>query len=272
VIFPLVAHTFAFSKPPGWLKLAGLTVLACAWFPLVIVLLNACDKIRWPMDDDSFWDNSAMIFHNPLMLWPFMALCAAATADVMSDDGLLRNPLLRAALLLLCVVWFFLEVFVWKDKFSYNMAIWAFPVAAITMPFLLQPSVVFSERGTEALLEGVVGRTLLWLAPYSTGFYAWQVTRLLMRRRRGRPFAVLTDPHGYALHSIWQGIVLEADVKVLFTPIFRAVSVQFIVPTPIIVFLKFVLMGAISYVSCHVLERPGNALLLRLIGSAQLAK
>jgi hypothetical protein len=179
VIFPLVAHTLSFSKPPGLLKLAVLTVLSSGVTPLAITLLNACDDETWPVEFlgvDSFWDNVAMIHNNPIMLVPVMALCAAATADVMSDNGLLRSPLLRATLLLVCVVWFLLEVCVWKDIFAGYMGIWAFPVAAITMPFLLQPSVVLSERGTDALLDGVVGRTLLWLAPYSTGFYAWQVT------------------------------------------------------------------------------------------------
>jgi hypothetical protein len=181
VFFPLIAHLLALAKPPtrawlGALKLGGLTLAAYLVFPLVFVALNACDSGMWTLGDD-FMSNFPNVHYNPVLLLPFMGLCGAVTADVMSDDGLLRSALLRSAMLLVCLVWFLAEVFLWKDEVALVYELWGRPVAAIAVPFLLQPSRVFSARGANALMDGAVGRTLLGLAPYSTGFYAWQVPR-----------------------------------------------------------------------------------------------
>jgi peptidoglycan/LPS O-acetylase OafA/YrhL len=62
------------------------------------------------------------------------------------------------------------------------------------------------------------------------------------------------------------------DVVALRAPMFSSDFTAVNIPRAVVVLLKFVLMGAIAAASCHYLERPGNALLQRLIGPAPHAK
>jgi hypothetical protein len=66
--------------------------------------------------------------------------------------------------------------------------------------------------------------------------------------------------------------VCDVSPSVVYQPVFVDMFIPLAIPTPIIIFFKFVLMGTLSYASCHALERPGNALLQRLIGPARLTK
>ena len=167
---------------------------------------------------------------NPIGLIFVMALAIAVTADVTSRTPLLSSLLFRRILVLICAGWLLTEIFFISGGPAVACEYYGRPFAAFAVPFLLQPALISSSL--ERFLAGPGGKFLLSLAPYSSGFYAWQ--------------------------GVPSNTVLAPTMQPMYT--------DFHIPAPLFIWfevtLKMLIMIAIAYASHHVLEKPLQRLLI----------
>ena len=216
LIFPVVVSTFRLT--PGlkitWRQLTLLAALSWGFIPALIWL-----------------GAPPYLSHGHPAFWaPMMPLCAAVTLDLSSPEPLLASTWLRQTLVGLFCLWFVMEALILSENDGYALNPYARPIAALTVPLLLQPNVLCSHF--EGLISSPVGRSLSALAPYSMGFYLWQgiaakVVLLVVKGRTARPNG-----------SHW-GAVVDVEQSAWKSTLY-----------------KLALLAAIAYASLHLVERP----------------
>jgi aryl carrier-like protein len=229
--FPLVEYVVRVPTETTGSKLGLLVALAVFATPLLSALgLNA-----------------AFSMNHPAFMVPMMAVCITVTADLSSESPLLASVRLRQVVLLVFFLWFVLEAVWWSAQTGYTVNDYIQPIAAVAIPFLLQPTLVWS--GFESFLASPVGRGLSAVAPYSMGMYVWQgiFAKLVL------PLIPETPPcpqHGCNI----------------FTPA-GAPMVEMVMWKQTL--FKVIILGAIAYASNHLIEKPLSRTLLTLKGAIE---